>query len=87
MKDNFKVKLKAGIKSVLNEEVKPTGFTWGNIMTIWFILPITVCATLMIYTETSIQGKPYLLFVPSAVVSMFVIFTRNSMWLNKDFKL
>lgn len=87
MKDNFKVKLKAGIKSVLNEEVKPTGFTWGNIMSVWAILPITVCLTLMIYTETPIMGKPYLLFLPSVGVSMFVILTRNSVWLKKDFKI
>lgn len=87
MEDNVKVKLKAGIKSVLNEEVKPTGFTWGNIMSVWAILPITVCLTLMIYTETPIMGKPYLLFLPSVGVSMFVILTRNAVWLKKDFNI
>lgn len=87
MNSKYLVKLNQAFKVVLNEKAKPTGFTWGNIMSVWAILPITVCLTLMIYTETPIMGKPYLLFVPSAVVSMFVIFTRNSVWSNKDLKI
>ena len=87
MKIDF-ITLKSAIRAFLNEEVQfPTGFTWRNLLSVWAILPITVCVTLMIYTETPIMGKPYLLFVPSAVVSMFVIFTQNSKWLNKDFNL
>lgn len=87
MKIDF-ITLKSAIRAFLNEEVQfPTGFTWRNLLAVWAILPITVCLTLMIYTETPIMGKPYILFLPSVGVSMFVILTRNSLWLKKDFKL
>ena len=86
MKIDF-ITLKSAIRAFLNEKAKPTGFTWGNIMSVWAILPITVCLTLMIYTETPIMGKPYLLFLPSVGVSMFVILTRNFFWLKKDVKI
>ena len=87
MKIDF-ITLKSAIRAFLNEEVPfPTGFTWRNLLAVWTILPITVCLTLMIYTETPIMGKPYLLFLPSVGVSMFVILTRNSLWLKKDFKI
>jgi hypothetical protein len=87
MNSKYLVKVNQAFKVVLNEKAKPTGFTWGNIMTIWIILPVTVSVILMIYTETPIMCKPYLIFVPSIVITMFVIFTRNSVWLKKDFKI
>ena len=87
MNSKYLVELNQAFKVVLNEKAKPTGFTWGNIMSVWAILPITVCLTLMIYTETPIMGKPYLLFLPSVGVSMFVILTRNFFWLKKDVKI
>lgn len=87
MKDNFKVKLKAGIKSVLNEEVKPTGFTWGEVVAVCFFLPLVVGGTLMIYTSTPITGKHYLLFTPSIAVIIFYLIFKRKTWFRKDFKL
>jgi hypothetical protein len=88
MEDNVKVKLKAGIKSVLNEEVKPTGFSWGEVVAVCFFLPLVVCGTLMLYTSTPIiTGKHYLLFTPSIAVIIFSLIFKRKTWFRKDFKL
>lgn len=87
MKNDCLKRFRSAIRMVMEEEAAATGFTWGQVAAVWVCLPITVCVTMMLYTSAPISGKPYLLLMPSAGVTVFALMARKYKWFHKDFRM